>query len=376
MDCEQALIFISAALDGELTEQERQALAEHLEICPECRALSEDMGVLSVALSDMTVAPPDTLIGQVNAALDALEAPAAPPVKKKMFNRKAWGSLAAMFAVVVCLGGVYQLSRGGSSAAPRANETAQYVPTASAPSAAESPTEATYGADRVLESAAGTASEDAGQSVLHSTEETVNSTVEEGIAPESEPEEFGIQETVEEPVLSEPVESAAPEEITADEGGAVQEEPAQPFTSAQAAALIFERLGGMEAYPQASFDEESSSYVLREMETENLHSTLRLDYDGLSQEEGYFTFRQYEYVIQNGADGWAYTVTANRFAVSRDGSELLSEFDFTPLPPEQPGDGETPEQPGSQTPTEEPAQSEEAAAPQPSEAPADTSVES
>ena len=53
LDCEAALILISAALDGELTEAERQELEAHLAQCPECRALSEDMGVLSVALSDM-----------------------------------------------------------------------------------------------------------------------------------------------------------------------------------------------------------------------------------------------------------------------------------------------------------------------------------
>ena len=53
MDCNQALEYISAALDGELTAEEVAELDAHLADCPECQALAEEFGILSVALSDM-----------------------------------------------------------------------------------------------------------------------------------------------------------------------------------------------------------------------------------------------------------------------------------------------------------------------------------
>ena len=42
MDCNQALEYISAALDGELTAEEVAELDAHLADCPECQALAEE----------------------------------------------------------------------------------------------------------------------------------------------------------------------------------------------------------------------------------------------------------------------------------------------------------------------------------------------
>ncbi len=41
LTCEEALERMSQALDGPLPLEERQALEEHLESCPECRAAYE-----------------------------------------------------------------------------------------------------------------------------------------------------------------------------------------------------------------------------------------------------------------------------------------------------------------------------------------------
>ncbi len=41
LTCEDALERMSQALDGPLPLEERQALEEHLESCPECRAAEE-----------------------------------------------------------------------------------------------------------------------------------------------------------------------------------------------------------------------------------------------------------------------------------------------------------------------------------------------
>ena len=42
MNCEQALILISAALDGEITPEEREQLNIHLDLCAECRLCKRD----------------------------------------------------------------------------------------------------------------------------------------------------------------------------------------------------------------------------------------------------------------------------------------------------------------------------------------------
>ncbi len=139
MNCDQALVFISAALDGELTEFEKMELERHLNECPDCRALSEDFGVVSVALSAMYAQPPADLIERVGAVLEE-EQPAAEP--KKVRHWRKWGSMVAMLAVVLCLGGVYVFSGLGGSTA---NDAAAPEPKASAYMQAEAETGESYG---------------------------------------------------------------------------------------------------------------------------------------------------------------------------------------------------------------------------------------
>ena len=83
MDCNQALEYISAALDGELTAEEVAELDAHLADCPECQALAEEFGILSVALSDMEEVPPPDLAEQIKTRLDP-----APPVSLNAARRK------------------------------------------------------------------------------------------------------------------------------------------------------------------------------------------------------------------------------------------------------------------------------------------------
>ena len=42
-DCDQALEWISAALDGALTPEEQRGLDAHLAACAECRALAKEL---------------------------------------------------------------------------------------------------------------------------------------------------------------------------------------------------------------------------------------------------------------------------------------------------------------------------------------------
>lgn len=61
MNCDKYLDLISARLDGELTAQEEADLTAHLQSCPACRAIAEDMKGLHSALTDLCEAdaPPE-----------------------------------------------------------------------------------------------------------------------------------------------------------------------------------------------------------------------------------------------------------------------------------------------------------------------------
>ena len=53
MNCDKFLDLISARLDGELTAQEEASLTAHLQECPVCRAIADDMKTLHSACSSL-----------------------------------------------------------------------------------------------------------------------------------------------------------------------------------------------------------------------------------------------------------------------------------------------------------------------------------
>lgn len=55
--CERYTQLLSARMDGELAPQERQELENHLAICPECRALAEQLEALRACMQDMEDVP-------------------------------------------------------------------------------------------------------------------------------------------------------------------------------------------------------------------------------------------------------------------------------------------------------------------------------
>lgn len=385
MNCEEALLLISAALDGELNETEHQALNEHLSTCADCRALSEDMGVLSVALSDMAVVPPDTLIEQVNATLDAMDTTAVPDKKVHAFPRyRKWISLAATFAVVVCLGSLFCILSEHDSPVLQNTVTAS----ASDPSK-ENTADSNTHLDRVRESndLLSVAAEGGQESeqALTATEpeqlpqETMNfeMTAQDQAQVQMQNQNVGgmmtgsdtsagsdtlsaevsPSPTPEEPVVGE-ISSVEQNAAKTETVNSVELTQVETLTPIQAAEQLFAYLGGHETYPEAVFDAANVTYILLETSTEKHHIALRLDYEGLSDTGDFFTFRQYEYIIQNGADGWAYTVTANRFSLSLDGSELIAEHTLDPQPV-QPEDSEDPEDPEDSEAFVQPEESEQ-----------------
>ena len=104
LTCEDALERMSQALDGPLPLEERQALEEHLESCPECRAAYAVLFQMEDALREIGETPaPAELSARVMEQIQAEAAPARRPASR--WNRAGWRNLAGLAAcAVLCLG--------------------------------------------------------------------------------------------------------------------------------------------------------------------------------------------------------------------------------------------------------------------------------
>ncbi len=358
MNCEKALILISAALDGELTEVERQLLEDHLNQCPQCRALSEDFGVLSVALSDMETQPPDGLIQQVEATLNT-QGFSSPSTRAKR-QRKALVSLVATVVAVFCLRSAYTFWQ---------KDFAPSDSSASAPAPQDASHTQNHDSDshftQSITSSQQESSSERGEAVEHKNEETgSNHTAFDSIDPfnadlpqeslqsgngaEKDSVTIESQQQTNAPAdppsangtlhSPAPLPSAqSPGENTPIGGSTSSNEDAGTdqetgMTPLQALDLAFAHLGGWIQFPKAALDKDTPAYFLQRTEKENLTSDWWLKYEGLSSNGLYHIFRQYEYIVVNGANGWAHTSTINHFAISLDGLSVFSEYDADKTP--------------------------------------------
>lgn len=96
MTCENALECISAALDGELTLEDKAQFDQHLAQCDACRALYADLASLHEACGGLEVAPPPALKEQIMGNLP----PQAKPAKVVSLRWKRWGAMAASLVLV------------------------------------------------------------------------------------------------------------------------------------------------------------------------------------------------------------------------------------------------------------------------------------
>jgi len=65
MTCDQALELISAKLDKELSPKEEAALQAHLERCPACRSVLQELTDAQNGLLELQAEPPETLVPSV-----------------------------------------------------------------------------------------------------------------------------------------------------------------------------------------------------------------------------------------------------------------------------------------------------------------------
>ncbi|MGC8774868.1 MAG: anti-sigma factor family protein [Chlorobaculum sp.] len=67
MNCNKAMVLMSAAIDGELSAKEDEELAQHLADCPECRAKFQDAKKTKIIIKEriVRVKAPSTLIESI-----------------------------------------------------------------------------------------------------------------------------------------------------------------------------------------------------------------------------------------------------------------------------------------------------------------------
>ena len=98
--CEQYAELISARLDGPLSPEEERVLNAHLEQCPDCQALAEDLNALHEALTEPIdpPAPPELLPG----VMERVRQTAPGPRRVRRYQVRTLAGLAACLAI--CFG--------------------------------------------------------------------------------------------------------------------------------------------------------------------------------------------------------------------------------------------------------------------------------
>ena len=103
--CDDMLEFISASLDGALSDAEAEALRDHLDHCAACRSLCEELSGIRQAMGELTAQAPE---GFADAVLDRIRPESQTPEDKvvslpakKRRHWRGWAASAAVAALVV-----------------------------------------------------------------------------------------------------------------------------------------------------------------------------------------------------------------------------------------------------------------------------------
>lgn len=235
-DCDRALELISLRLDGALLPEEAGELEEHLEHCPPCRSLAQELEALHRAMPELEEEPPADLHRRIVAAVEQEPRRPAAPSKKVWRTWQRWGSLAAVFAVIIAGAGLLPSIGGGGSSGGAAPQVAS-VETASLPedeaesSAKMAPTDDSAAPSPAIQGSGGDSLPESGEEEAVPKEDGAAGAQTSAVPPEGEKEDGPSTQPA----------ADAPPAQTAGAGGG---EP----TSVQAPALY-------QAAPEAAADE-------------------------------------------------------------------------------------------------------------------------
>ncbi len=113
MDCNNYIELMSAALDGELTAEERRELDAHLAVCPECADLFKILAANARAARELDCEMPADLKDRIMSNLPAQE---AAPKKGKVISWKRWVPVAAAACLALVVTLIPHSGNNGSSA--------------------------------------------------------------------------------------------------------------------------------------------------------------------------------------------------------------------------------------------------------------------
>lgn len=152
--CEEIAPLLSVYLDGECTPEETARVREHLRVCPACRELLREYGLMRKNFpDDRDVAVPPQLSASV---MSAIRSGRAPQQKRRCPGwKKVLVPLAACLVVALALPNLSRLSqtRDTSAALPQktavsSGESAKESTSSAAPKAAEKSAEKTSGSSQ------------------------------------------------------------------------------------------------------------------------------------------------------------------------------------------------------------------------------------
>lgn len=132
MDCDKYLELMSAALDGELSAEERRELDSHLAVCPDCAQLYQNLSGQTAVMRELDCEVPADLKERIMSNLPKQEQPAK---QGKVSHWKRWAPVAA----AACLALVVALVPKGGIRANKASAPDAYAPAADAPRSPEVP---------------------------------------------------------------------------------------------------------------------------------------------------------------------------------------------------------------------------------------------
>lgn len=324
-DCEMALDLISLDIDGQLNEDQRRALDEHLAHCDACRSLAEDLAALHAAMPEEEEVPE----GFHAAVMDRVRQSKVLPLKpRRAAHWKSWAALAAVFAVVV-VGGrslSHMFSAGGATSGAAPAPAAAMPQTTSggdlAPQAKLAGAPEQYAMDSGETAGGGQGSQDASAETAPAEGQTAPQTALMQL-PREEPEAAGENgENWGEPrsfnALG-PFDGVTPGETAA---------PGQ-VTRSEALDKLLETCPMPEdARRVESEDElgwETPWRPVSETDPEGQQVSTKLRYFGLSGNGKYYQFWLYTDLIDVPETGEGHASTLNFFAVSLDGTEVLAQ---------------------------------------------------
>ncbi len=114
MRCQEARVLISARLDGELSQQEERELDTHLEGCPACRELTEDLSMLRLSLANLEDEPAPA--GLASRVMEQIRAADKGKKAVPLFRRPRVRALACLAACAALCAGLYAASQARKSA--------------------------------------------------------------------------------------------------------------------------------------------------------------------------------------------------------------------------------------------------------------------